>query len=59
MHASSLWSSWQLLPLSPLREMYIFKAGLCRWSAMALTQGQGFESHCGPPIVKVCALIVP
>lgn len=36
----------------PICEMYIFNAGLCCSSAMALTQGQGFESHCGCPLWK-------
>lgn len=33
-------------------KMYIFNAGLCRSSVMALTQGQGFESYCGCPLSK-------
>lgn len=35
-----------------IRRMYIFNVGLCCSSAMALTQGQGFESYCGRPLWK-------
>lgn len=33
-------------------EMYMFTMGFCCSVAIALTQGQGFESHCGNPLWK-------
>lgn len=41
---------WAAASTSSICEMYMFNTGLCCSAAMALTRGQGFESHRGYPL---------
>lgn len=43
---------WAAASSFSICEMYTCNTGLCCSVAMALTQGRGFESHCGYPLWK-------
>lgn len=50
--ASSLKGTGAAASLFSICEMYMFNPGLCCSETMALTQGQGYVSHCGYPLWK-------